>query len=437
MGSDVIEQRGSTVAVAILVGVLLIAPRSAAGLVFALALVPLAWMQPRALLPLVSAAGALPKAALLFGGYMAISIVLSLDRIDALGKTVLFFGLAGAVAVAAAGFGRSDGSRLKDLGRAALTGFSLAIALLFLEEISGHAVKNGLYKVLPVLKPDAKHVSPVADGVVGAAYLTNRSIAMMTVMLGPMLLTAWHVLDGWARAAAMLGLPAIVLATALASQHESSQLGLIAAGAVLIVGLLRWRLAFWLVVVAWVAANALVVPAVKGLYAMNLHLAPSIPFSAKARVILWNYTAEQVPRHLLLGVGLSSTRVLDDRRSRNAPTLPGHVYPQRTGPHAHNIYLQTWYELGVVGVILFTTLGLALIAAMSRLADASRPYALATFTGTATIGAFSWGLWQPWFMAMFAVAALLVVLADAIARSGRRARRLAGAPPGRATSPAT
>ena len=435
MGADLVEQRWPAIAIAAMVAILVIAPRAAAGLVFGLALLPLVWTDRRTLLPRAALEDLLPKAALLFGAYLLFSIALSLDRVEAIGKTALFLGLAGGVAVAAAGFSRADGPQLQDLGRAAVTAFAVALTFLLVEEASGHAIKNSLYRVLPFLAPDAKHVRSVGDGLVGATYLTNRSIAMMVAMLGPMMLMARHVLRGAWQAGALAGLPILALVTTLASQHESSQLGLAAAAAIVMLGIVKWRAALWLVAAGWVAANALVVPAVQGLYAMNLHHASWLPYSAKARVILWNYTAEQVSRRPLLGVGLVSTRLLDERRMASAPTLPGHVFPQRTGPHAHNVYLQTWYELGLAGAILLTALGLALIAAIARLNAATRPFALATFAGAATIAAFSWGMWQPWFMAMFAIAAILVVIADAIVASGGGAGSPARPPRQRPVAP--
>lgn len=437
VGADLVEQRWPAVAASTIVAVLLIAPRTAAGLAFVLAALPFAWVGWRGLVPTSAASGLLAKAAMLFCGYMAFSIVLSVDRTEAIGKTLLFAGLAVAIAVAAAGYRRASAPQLLGLGRAAVTGFAIALAFLCIEETFDHVIKNNLYRAIPLLAPDAKHVSASEAGLVAAVYLTNRSIAFMVLALGPVLVIASMTLTGIWRTVALLGLPFVALHTAFASQHESSQLGLAAGAAILAAGLFRWRAAMWLVVAGWVAANALVVPAVQGLYATNLHVSSWLPFSAKARVILWNYTAEQVWRQPLLGVGLASTRRLDDRRAESAPTLPGHVFPQRTGPHAHNIYLQTWYELGLVGAVLLTALGLGLIAAIARLQEATRPYALATFAAAAAISASSWGLWQPWFMAMLAIAAILVVMADAITASSCDARTAAGpARSGGAAAPA-
>ena len=65
-------------------------------------------------------------------------------------------------------------------------------------------------------------------------------------------------------------------------------------------------------------------------------------------------------------------------------------------------------------------LTLSLLAAIWRLEPQVRPFALASFASSGTIAAFSWGMWQPWFMAAFAVSALLLLL---MAETARRTAR--------------
>jgi O-antigen ligase len=85
------------------------------------------------------------------------------------------------------------------------------------------------------------------------------------------------------------------------------------------------------------------------------------------------------------------------------------VYPLRTGPHAHNVYLQTWYELGAIGAVLFMALGLGVLRSIAHVPTTLLPYALASFAAASIVGAFSWGMWQAWFMAGFGIAAVLTV----------------------------
>jgi O-antigen ligase len=73
--------------------------------------------------------------------------------------------------------------------------------------------------------------------------------------------------------------------------------------------------------------------------------------------------------------------------------------------HAHSVFLQTWFELGLVGATLLTLFGLALVQSIMALGAAVRPYALATFASTAVMAASSYGMWQYWYLAMFGLCA--------------------------------
>ena len=102
----------------------------------------------------------------------------------------------------------------------------------------------------------------------------------------------------------------------------------------------------------------------------GLHQADWLPKSARARIIIWEYTAERVlenpcPRH---------RRRLDPAVKAKAVTAPekpeGFVFRRTTGQHAHDLFLQSWYELGLFGTILVAIAGAA--AALRLLALAAR-----------------------------------------------------------------
>ncbi|MBS0244655.1 MAG: O-antigen ligase family protein, partial [Proteobacteria bacterium] len=178
------------------------------------------------------------------------------------------------------------------------------------------------------------------------------------------------------------------------------------------------RVARPVVYAGWIAATLLVVPAAAIAHKAGLNHASWLPGTARNRIVLWNVTAQKVIEHPLLGIGIDSGKPLDEEAASTAKIEKGDSYPQRTGRHSHNIFMQTWYELGAVGAALFLTLGLAALGAMSRLPDDDQPFAFASFVSAMVIGSFTWGMWQPWFMAAFGlwVVALLIAL-DASRRS--------------------
>ena len=76
-------------------------------------------------------------------------------------------------------------------------------------------------------------------------------------------------------------------------------------------------------------------------------------------------------------------------------------------PHPHNVYLQTWYELGFVGAVLFTAFGTLMLARVAKLNSVQRPFVFALFAAAAVQIGFSYNLWQIWFMCLFGFAAAM------------------------------
>ena len=60
-----------------------------------------------------------------------------------------------------------------------------------------------------------------------------------------------------------------------------------------------------------------------------------------------------------------------------------------------------------MGAMLLMLFGLSIVNAIKRLAGAVQPYAYATFTSAAVVAAFSYGMWQTWFLAMFGFCVVL------------------------------
>ena len=91
----------------------------------------------------------------------------------------------------------------------------------------------------------------------------------------------------------------------------------------------------------------------------ELHQADWLPKSARARIIIWEYTAERVLENPVLGIGANSTPAVK-AKAVAAPEKPeGFVFRRTTGQHAHNLFLQSWYELGLFGTILVAIAGAA------------------------------------------------------------------------------
>ena len=269
---------------------------------------------------------------------------------------------------------------------------------------------------MPVTRPALSSHIGTLNGLV--AYMApdelNRGVTMLNFMIWPVLLVAAarpstirSTLQGRMLAAAVI---LLTLFTTFYSAHETSKVALLFAGAIYALYAYAPKIARGLVVGGWVTATVLIVPLVERAYQSNLHLTHWIPENGRARLIIWAATAEQFHRHPVLGIGADNTSVLDEMNTA-AVLRPGHVYPWRTGMHAHNIYLQTWYELGLVGAMLLLAIGLVILRWISVLPDVSQRFMLATFVSAAVIGAFGFGMWQLWLVAGYFLSTTLALLA--------------------------
>jgi O-antigen ligase len=87
------------------------------------------------------------------------------------------------------------------------------------------------------------------------------------------------------------------------------------------------------------------------------------------------------------------------------------------GHHAHNIFLQTWYELGAIGALLLGVAGATLVVLIFFLPASAQPFAAGMFAAFALVGAFGWGMWQSWFMCAVALLPIYLRVATAGVKS--------------------
>lgn len=177
----------------------------------------------------------------------------------------------------------------------------------------------------------------------------------------------------------------------------------------IIVGSIAFAIAWWskswssrLLRVSWVVICLAIVPITLGLYRANLHNAPWVQSTAQHRIIIWNRFTEETMKRPLLGVGAGMAYWKFDPHKE---AINGEAWA-RYSRDVHCVYLQIWFELGVIGAVLLSLLGLAIIQRLDRLPAAVVPYAHASFASAAAILGSSYGLWRPWFNLTFLIGAL-------------------------------
>ncbi len=349
--------------------------------------------------------------------YLFVNASWSLDPSRALGKAA-WFGLVAAMSI---GAWRALASWPKpQIGMAAaafLAGLFAIVVFLLVETLTDRFLTVSLYNLVPVTRPESIKGLVVKNGEIVriAAFGLNHNVAVMLLALWPAILC---IVTKFAGPTRWIGVAALLLATVTAvllSEHDSSKAGLILS-VLAFAAALAWPIwtqrAVW---AGWCLAFVLVVPLTTLAYKAELHHADWLDYSAKARVVLWAYTAEQIPAAPILGIGASSTRKMDLDRQERLEAIEakpkGATLDRRAGAHAHNAFLQTWYELGAVGVILFMAAGAAVIGSVGRLPRPTQSYILAHVAAFLTVVAFGWGMWQSWLMALAGLASLYAALA--------------------------
>jgi O-antigen ligase len=357
-------------------------------------------MHWRELLPYQTALAA----CLVFAAYVLLSSTWSADPLAGLGKAALLLGLILFTFAAVRAASALDNMTLSGAAIAFAAGALLGTLFIIVELLTHGIVTRTVVTWLPFLV-SRKHFD-ISGGVITQIHLAkldqNVNVAMFHLWPG---LLALMGLASTRRAIAIVGFFAVIAAVIALSKHDSSQVALIVSSLVVILGW-KWRtLVIRSLAVLWCAAFVLVIPANFAAYDNGLHFAEWLPKSARARIILWEYTSEQTLDHPLLGAGVDSTpRLTDQQKAMFGRERPeGFVYPRTMGHHAHSIFLQTWSELGAIGALLLAVAGAAVVLLIFFLPITAQPFAAGAFAAFAIVGAFAWGMWQSWFMCAVAL----------------------------------
>ncbi len=368
----------------------------------------LAYLSPLGLAPLVALAGLAslmyPRAPLSRGAVLglgalflwaAISLIWSPARpwlhtrslISAIEHvSLLELGLLAVLAALAMGAGlrlEPGGARLS---AAALRWAVLGLALLLAVD---SADRGAIYGAL------ARVLQPGEDADLVRIY-TARGGYVLAVLMWPWLAT----LSG--RAGWLAPAPFVAVAAVSLLLHEAAPLTAVLAGSA----------AFALVFVAG-SRGAAILGALHAAYWLGApwvvrlaqrvldfdRLGSAIRPSWSIRLGIWRFTVDRVVEHPLRGWGLDASRSFGD-------AIP---------LHPHDAALQVWLELGLPGALLVAGLWLGLLRCAAFRPDRlQRAAAAAGMSAYLTIGAVSFGLWQPWWLA---VGVLAMFGAVVVARS--------------------
>lgn len=300
------------------------------------------------------------------------------------------------------------------LGEGALTALIIGYVLVAIEIVTGQLITRTILTTFPGLYENIqKHVTVASDGTVERITVANmnRRMTILIWLFWPMtllLLCDPSKLRRWAAIAALAFGASVIL---VAGSHQSSQIALAGGLVFFAIAWLNRRAALLAVTGLWSAAVLLAVPIALLVFQSDLHKADWLFKSARHRVVIWGTAAEEAMRSPIVGVGADATRkAMKKSTAKRVLKRDLGQFDSGFANHAHNVYLQVWYELGAIGAALFLIVGLMAIKLISRLKDNLQPAAIAMFVTTSLLIAFSYSLWQTWFISALSLSLVIFAI---------------------------
>ena len=260
-------------------------------------------------------------AVLLVAIYVFLNATWAADQSAAFGAAALLLGLALFTLAASTAIAESDELHLRRAALAFTAGAFFGALFVLFELLTKGLITRAVMNAIPLLQPDsAKHVK-FSNGEVTKIKFSefNRNVAIVMFNLWPGLLVLRTIEDG-TRRAVLTGLFLLAVAVpVIISKHDLSQVALIVSSLIFILAWTWRRMVIRALAVLWCAAFILVLPVNFLAYKADLHLAPWLPTSARARVIIWEYTSERVLDNPWLGIGADFDACAENAtRSRRA-----------------------------------------------------------------------------------------------------------------------
>jgi O-antigen ligase len=214
----------------------------------------------------------------------------------------------------------------------------VACLLLGVETASGGAIREAL----PPSNP------PERD-----AISTARGVTLGLLMMPAAACVLWRRQGSRGLAVAGLAFGALALG-AVAYDIAANAAALIAMGAAGAVALARPRLAVGLAAFGFLAALVLSPLAALLPPAEEIAAGEALPVTWRQRLVIWDAVAEALlanPVTFLFGAGHHASGVLGEA-AREVPFAGWPVPLPVGGVHPHNVFLEVWYEFGLVGAAL-------------------------------------------------------------------------------------
>jgi O-antigen ligase len=273
-------------------------------------------------------------------------------------------------------------------------GWSIALAIMLVEVL----FKGPIFKALYNYDYDALAIGP---------FWLTIGVGILTLTYWPAAIVLKRKIGWIGPALGLAGLAGVSTAVQFGSGQTALLISVPAAGLVYVVGRrCASLLAVLFIVVGLAAPFALVQLGDPPTAASTFE---SIPNSARHRLAIWNFTSHKIMEHPLRGWGMNAARDLPDGRMRIAD-LNGMDLGQAMPLHPHNMLLQIWLELGIVGVASYLSIAAFLLYRAARMTYA--PPVIGFLMTAFAFGNLSFGIWQGWWLGALIAAGSVMIAAS-------------------------
>ncbi|MBT5050574.1 MAG: hypothetical protein HOM58_18880 [Rhodospirillaceae bacterium] len=253
-----------------------------------------------------------------------------------------------------------------------------------------------------------------SDPFIASSY--NRGVAITVCMMLPLTVGLLR-LSLKPLALALIGTS---LVTVFVLESESAKLALVA-GVVVYFLVNRYGRLFWPVLVL-LAGLFVAMPAIFSVELSDKTICTLCGYkcSAAHRLLIYNYSSQRIFEKPIAGWGMDSARSIPS--GKETAFISGCVYGTRTDNrlqvgnwmplHPHSAALQTWLELGAIGVLLVLGSLARLVRGMARAPSFERNRGLVAGIAMSLFMTFniSFGFWQGWLMFSMVLLCALVAL---------------------------
>jgi O-Antigen ligase len=308
------------------------------------------------------------------------------------------------------------------VGQGVIAGLLIGGALVAVEIWTEQAIQRFIQNLGGPYPDEVDKHYVVEKGIITALSDANlkRRTTIVTMLLLPGVALTWLLTRGTLRTGCLISFAVLTATVGLLSRHQSAQVALATGIGILALASVSLRSARAVVAVTWCAAALLVVPVVLKAHATGIHLQPQkLFYSARHRIVIWNFTAQQIAKAPLRGIGADATAALTGATEkalevRGEKPLKDGEFDISASRHAHNAFLQMWYELGAIGAIIFAAMGLVVVATATQAQARTQPLLLAQFAAVAGMIGFSFSIWQLWFQGAIGLGVLATILVVAL-----------------------